>query len=262
MAVAISPRRGALFEQPNPLQFAYNINMLGKGKRTKRLSLVRRAVMAGLGRTYSGFGVKPDKFLLYLQTAHRLPIQSFDEMFLQRMDIVDSIADRTIASSKKLALLEGAGVGLGGFMTLVPDVSLLAAIAMRMLQKLSLIYGFEYATPAESAELWIAAASAAGVDLGRDFVQKEVVERFVPRVMERIAVRVGAETTEKWAARAIPLASGAIGGGLNYLFIREWGRRAKKHFRDQHLLRRQSYYGLPPVAGPAATASLRHRYSD
>jgi uncharacterized protein (DUF697 family) len=236
--------------------------MLGKQKRTKRLGLFRRAVMAGLGRTYSGFGVKPEKFLSHLQTAHHLPIQSFDEMFLQRMDIVDSIADKTITSSKKLALLEGAGVGLGGFMTLVPDVSLLAAIAMRMLQKLSLIYGFEYPTPAESAELWVAAASAAGVDLGREFVQKEVVERFVPRVMERIALRVGAETAEKWAARAIPFASGAIGGTLNYFFIREWGRRAKKHFRDQHLLRRQSYYRVPPAAGAAATATLRHRYSD
>jgi hypothetical protein len=234
--------------------------MFGKQKRVKRLGVIRRAVMAGLGRTYSGFGVKPEKFLAHLQTAHRVPIQSFDEMFLQRMDIVDSIADKTIASSKKLAMLEGAGDGLGGFMTLVPDVSLLAAIAMRMLQKLSLIYGFEYTTPAESAELWVAAATAAGVDLGRDFVQKEVVERFVPRVMERIAVRVGTEAAEKWTARAIPLASGVIGGALNYYFIREWGRRAKKHFREQHLLRRQSYYRVPPVAG--TPAALRHRYSD
>jgi EcsC protein family len=250
------------FRATIPHQIAYNGNMLGKRKRTKRSGFIRSAVMAGLGRTYSGFGVKPEKFLAHLQTAHRLPIQSFEEMFLQRMDFVDSIADKTIRSSKRLALLEGAGVGLGGFMTLVPDVSLLAAIAMRMLQKLSLIYGFEYTTPAESAELWVAAASAAGVDLGRDFVQKEVVERFVPRVMERIALRVGTETAEKWAARAIPLASGVIGGGLNYLFIREWGRRAKKHFRDQHLLRRQEYYRVSPVAGPAATATLRHRYSD
>src|SRR5580704_11733470 len=115
--------------------------MFGKRKRASRAGIIRRAVMAGLGRTYSGFGVKPEKFLAHLQNVHRLPIQSFDEMFLQRMDIVDSLADRTIASSKKLALLEGAGVGLGGFLTLVPDVSLLAAIAMRMLQKLSLIYG-------------------------------------------------------------------------------------------------------------------------
>ncbi|MGA8232714.1 MAG: EcsC family protein [Candidatus Acidiferrales bacterium] len=236
--------------------------MLGKRNRTKRSGLIGRAVMAGLGRTYSGFGVKPEKFLAHIQTAHRLPIQSFEEMFLQRMDFVDSIADKTIRSSKRLALLEGAGVGLGGFMTLVPDVSLLAAIAMRMLQKLSLIYGFEYTTPAESAELWVAAATAAGVDLGRDFVQKEVVERFVPRVMERIALRIGAESAEKWAARAIPLASGAIGGGLNYLFIREWGRRAKKHFREQHLLRRQSYYRVPPVVGAVPTATLRHRFSD
>jgi hypothetical protein len=37
----------------------------------------------------------------------------------------------------------------------------------------------------------------------------------------------------------IPLASAAIGAGLNYWFVRAWGQRAKAHFRERHLLLRQ-----------------------
>jgi hypothetical protein len=139
----------------------------------------------------------------------------------------------------KVAAVEGAGFGLGGLMTIVPDLGILSAITMRTIQKLSLVYGFEFNTDDEIAELWIAAASAAGVDISRELIEKEVVNRFVPRVIQRIAAKAGAEVVEKWAGRVIPLASSALGAGLNYWFVRAWGERAKAHFRGRHLLLRQ-----------------------
>ena len=87
--------------------------------------------------------------------------------------------------------------------------------------------------------MWIAAASAAGVDVGRELLEKEVVNKFVPRVIQRIAARASAEVVEKWAGRVIPLASAAIGAGLNYWFVRAWGGRAQAHFRQRHLLLRE-----------------------
>jgi membrane protein DedA with SNARE-associated domain len=33
----------------------------------------------------------------------------------------------------------------------------------------------------------------------------------------------------------IPVASSLIGAGLNYYFVRAWGRRAQAHFRQRHL---------------------------
>jgi hypothetical protein len=110
---------------------------------------------------------------------------------------------------------------------------------MRTIQKLSLIYGFEFNTDNEIAELWIAAASAAGVDIGRELLEKEVVNKFVPRVIQRIAARTSGEVVEKWAGRVIPFASSVVGAGLNYWFVRAWGERAKSHFRQRHLLLRQ-----------------------
>jgi hypothetical protein len=58
-------------------------------------------------------------------------------------------------------------------------------------------------------------------------------------VIQRIAAKASAEVVEKWAARVIPLASSAIGAGLNYWFVKAWGQRAKVHFRERHLVLRQ-----------------------
>jgi len=161
----------------------------------------------------------------------------------------------------KLAAAEGAGFGVGGLITIVPEFSVLAAITLRMMQKLSLIYGFAYSTDAEVAELWIATASAAGVDVGKDFLEKEVLERFVPRIVRRIAVKAGTEVAEKWSGRLVPVLSSAIGGTLNYYFVREWGHRAKRYFREKHLsvraqLELQSTQRGQLPAGTSADRSL------
>lgn len=166
-------------------------------------------------------------------------------------EFLDDLADQTISAATKMAVLEGAGFGMGGMITIVPDMAILSAIVMRLLQKLSLIYGFEYSTDQEVATLWIAAASAAGVNLGRDILEKEAVGRVVPRIIESIAVKMSAEVAETWAGRIIPLVSGAIGGGLNYFFVRQWGRRAKKHFRAKHQMARAMRLS---VARPERTA--------
>jgi hypothetical protein len=200
---------------------------------------VETALTTGLTRAYSTVKVDPEKFLLQLRAAYRLPISSYHGVYSLTMGELDVVADEIIRSGMKVAALEGAGFGLGGLMTIVPDLGILSAITMRTIQKLSLIYGFEFNTDHEIAELWIAAASAAGVDISRELLEKEVINKFVPRVIQRIAARASGEEVEKWAGRVIPLASSAVGAALNYWFVRAWGERAKSHFRQRHLLLRQ-----------------------
>src|SRR5215469_3017951 len=210
--------------------------------KTEKSWLLRRvesALVKGLTRTYSRVQVDPAKFLLQLRVAYRVPISGYHGVFSLDIGELDVVADSIIRSGMKLAAVEGAGFGLGGLMTIVPDLGILSAITMRTIQKLSLIYGFEFNTDDEIAELWIAAASAAGVDLGRDLLEREVVNKFVPRVIQRMAAKASTEVVEKWAGRVIPLASSAIGAGLNYWFVRAWGRRALAHFRQRHLAVRQ-----------------------
>jgi hypothetical protein len=202
---------------------------------------VEGAIRGGLTRAYETVRVDPSRFLLQLRAAHGLPIASIQGVYTLQVEKLDDVADSVIRSGMKLAAVEGAGFGLGGIITIVPDLGILSAITMRTIQKLSLIYGFELNTDEEIAELWIAAASAAGVDISRELLEKEVINRFVPRVIQRIAVKAGAEVVEKWAGRLIPITSSAIGGALNYYFVRGWGRRARAHFRGKHLERRREF---------------------
>ena len=205
----------------------------------ERKSWLRRrvegALTTGFNRAYTTVRVDPDKFLLQLRAGYRVPISGYHGVFSLEIHELDVVADSIIRGGMKMAAVEGAGFGLGGLITIVPDLGVLSAITMRTVQKLSLLYGFQFNTDDEIAELWIAAASAAGLDVSREFVEREVVQRFVPRVIQRIAAKASAEMVEKWAGRVIPLASSAIGAGLNYWFVRAWGERARTHFRLRHL---------------------------
>jgi hypothetical protein len=189
----------------------------------------------GFQHAYETVKVDPARFLLQLRTAHGVPVASFQGLYSVNVGLLDQLAARVIQGGTRMAAAEGAGLGLGGMLTMVPDLGILAGITLRTIQKLSLVYGFEYNTDDEMAELWIAAASAAGVDISRELLEKEVVNRFVPRVIERVAVQASREAVEKWSGRLIPIASSVIGAGLNYYFVRAWGERAQAHFRRRHL---------------------------
>lgn len=212
--------------------------------------LVGKAFQKGFARAFKTIEINPRKFYDQLAKTHHLSIADSHSMFAVPLPLIDKLADQIIASDMKKAAAEGAGFGLGGFLTLLPDLSVLAAITVRSIQKLSLLYGFEFTTEEEISEFWVAAATAAGIDISKDLLEKQVVKRFVPRLIQRIAARASAEVIEKWAARLVPMVSSAIGGALNYYFVRAWGTRAKAHFRERHLMLR----GQPDsvrVSGPA-----------
>jgi hypothetical protein len=230
-------RKPRLYGTREPI-LVWLINYMFKMSDEKKSWMRRRvegAIRGGLSRTYDTVKVNPERFLMQLRVAHGLPLATFHGVYTLPVERLDDVAESVIRAGMKLAAAEGAGFGLGGMLTIMPDLGLLSAITMRTIQKLSLIYGFELNTDEEIAELWIAAASAAGVDISRELLEKEVVNRFVPRVIRRIAVKAGAEVVEKWAGRLIPVVSSAIGCGLNYYFVRAWGERARAHFREKHM---------------------------
>src|SRR5258707_5892061 len=156
------------------------------------------------------------------------------------LERLDAIAQKLIRDAERLAAAEGAGFGLGGMITLLPDASILTVITLRLIQRLCLLYGFETRGQDERVELWLAAATATGVDYGKDLVEKQMFEKLAPRIAQRLAVRLGEETAEKWVGRMIPLASSAIGGILNFSFVRTWGRRGERNFRVEQVAKRQS----------------------
>ena len=243
---------------PMGVRSGYTEDMAEQMRKSWLRRKVEGALRGGLMRAYSTVQVDPDKFLMQLKTAYRLPVSGYHGVYSLEIEELDRVADGIIRSGMKMAAMEGAGFGLGGLLTLLPDMGILSAITMRTVQKLSLVYGFQFHTDEEIAELWMAAASAAGVDISRELLEKEIVSKFVPKVIQRIASKASAEVVEKWAGRAIPLASSGIGAALNYWFVKAWGKRAKAHFRERHLaMRAGRRAALIAKSTPASTPTER-----
>lgn len=196
--------------------------------------LFQSAVRMGFRQAYPRVEVNPEKYLENVRHLYGLPLRNWKDAHRLDERVLAPVSARIIKSSARMAALEGMGFGVAGLATVLPDMGVLAAITLRMLQKLSLVHGFEYSTADEVTALWLAAASAAGMDLAREFVEKQAVEKLVPRVIDAMAVKVGSEVAEKWAARVVPLLSAGAAATMNYYFVRTWGRRAEKHFLQKH----------------------------
>src|SRR5437016_1217401 len=177
-------------------------------------SKVENTLRRSFTRAYKTVRVDPQRFLLQLRAAYGLPIVSYQGVYSIDIARLDDVANRIVRSGMKVAATDGAGFGLGGLITMIPDLGILSAVTLRTIQKLSLLYGFEFNTDEETAELWVAAASAAGVDISRELIEKEVINKFVPRVIQRIGVQASGAVVEKWSARVIRVASRIIGSGL------------------------------------------------
>ena len=211
---------------------------MGKLPKSLASRTVGRFLRFGMLRGLRSVEIDPDDFRQYLADKHHLWIPHFGRMRDVPIEQLDAIAEKLIHNAQRIALAQGAGFGLGGMITILPDASLLTIIALRLIQRLCLLYGFEERESERRIQMWLAAAGAAGIDLGKDLAEKQIAERLAPRIAGRLAVRIGEESAEKWVGRMVPLASSAIGGALNYTFIRTWGRRVHRHLREKHLAER------------------------
>jgi uncharacterized protein (DUF697 family) len=211
-----------------------------------------RFLRFGVLRGMRSIEVDPEDFRRHLSNKYNLWVPDFSRMQDVPIERLDIIAAALIRDAERLALAEGAGLGLGGMITLLPDASLLTLITLRLMQRLALLYGFESHGSDQRIEMWKAAAAASGIDYGKDLAEKQILNKLAPRIAERFAAKIGVEAAEKWVGRLIPVASSVIGGALNFSFVRGWGRRVQRHLRAKHLEAKAS----PPPAYTAAEAAL------
>ena len=211
---------------------------MGKSQNSRKTPFVgaaRRFLRFGALKGIRSIEIDPEVFRQELSKKHGLWVPSLARLKEVPVEHLDTVAAKLIRDAERLALVEGAGLGLGGLITFLPDASFLTIITLRLIQRLALLYGFETRESEQRIEMWKAAAAATGIDYGKDLAGKQVCEKIAPRVAKQLAAKLGTETAEKWVGRMVPLASSAIGGALNFSFVRGWGRRAQRHLRERHL---------------------------
>src|SRR5258708_36755208 len=94
---------------------------------------VNRVLRFGLRRGLRSVEVRPEDFRRQLADKHALWGPNFSRMHDVPLERLDAIAEKLIRNAERLALAEGAGFGLGGMMTLLPDASIREAIPLRLI---------------------------------------------------------------------------------------------------------------------------------
>jgi EcsC protein family len=225
---------------------------MGKSPRSLAGRTVGRFLRFGMLRGLRSVEVDPENFRRSLAEKHGLWVPHFGRMRDVPIEKLDAIAERMIHDAQRLAMAQGAGFGLGGVLTLIPDASFLTIITLRLIQRLCLLYGFAENEQERRVQMWLAAAAATGIDFGKDLAEKQMIEKLAPRLASRLAIRIGEESAEKWIGRIVPLASSAIGGALNYSFVKTWGRRVQRHLREKHLAERGEAMAREKTLRPVA----------
>lgn len=191
-----------------------------------------------------------------LQEARRLGIAASTVSDLRAYDLqpLDQLSRAVASQNQLIALLEGAGCGLGGVALLAADIPLLFGIAFRVVRLVGCAYGIDPAVPTEKLIAFKIFELAAGGTRDRygsllelEALQDELdgldsQERAEKAVVlsgliaSREAVkRIALMLMRRKLAQLIPIAGAAVGAGFNYLFVADVAECARQVYRRRFL---------------------------
>src|SRR6516165_6410791 len=164
------------------------LKIMGRSPRSLAGRTVGRFLRFGMLRGLRSVEIDPERFRRSLAEKHGLWVPHFGRMRDVPIETLDAIAQRMIHDAQRLAMAQGAGFGLGGMLTVLPDAGFLTIITLRLIQKLCLLYGFEENATEKRVQMWLAAGAAAGIDFGKDLAEKQMIEKLAPKIAGRLAV--------------------------------------------------------------------------
>lgn len=181
-------------------------------------------------------------------------VDAVEELKAFDLEALDAVADEIAAQHDMIALLEGAGCGLGGAALLAADIPLLFGVAMRVVRLLGASYGVDPFTPGEGVIAFKVFELACGGTRDR-FARLLEVEALLDELdglepqarAEKAAVLasliISREATKRIVSllisrkvfQTLPLAGAVVGAGFNYLFVQDVGNTAKQVYRRRFL---------------------------
>ncbi len=213
-----------------------------------------------------GWAARPDPRVIQLHRRHGAKhVQTLQDIRALPLEQMVVVAQHIARLYRHRAALTGAVTGLpGGLWAVVAagaDVQLTAIYAVRMAAGVAQAYGYDTSVPEEMAQLAEVLALVAGVDSLRgigNWLTREGLIHYLPDVLPKLVVRVGGQITKEQAGkligRLLPGVGAAIGGVIDYSFLRVAGDKAVNFYHQRYLVD----HGLaaPTVQPGAAIAAL------
>jgi EcsC protein family len=195
---------------------------------------------------------------------------SISELKTGNIHDIDSVAQSFVKSNSQMAAAEGFGTGLIGFPGLVADIPALLTLSFRLINQISLCYGYEVTDKDEKLNekesfelsymlrvLRVGTASTQeekvkaliemkdfesgyyeGIASGavKDVTLQQVSKIAVIHLSKALLSQVVKQTVSRKAMAAIPGIGAVLSAGFNYYTIQDIGQAASMLYRERFLL--------------------------
>ncbi len=174
-------------------------------------------------------------------------VGALEEVAALPTEQIDPLVDMYVRKARRQAAVSGISLGAGGWIGLPGGLGHLVLLIVRLAQRISVAYGFDYRTDRGEIELWKALASATGAELDWEGTEAELMRRLpvvvtgtgtfanplllkaFQAVVIRVSVAAGLRVT-RW----VPVVGGGSGLVLNWLQVDAIGRQLKQTWRNRH----------------------------
>ena len=184
-------------------------------------------------------------------------ISDFKKAKKADIEILDEVAKFYITESKIISLLEGAGIGLGGYTLILVDIPSLLTIHLRLICQIALCYGCDIRRIEERGYilkiLQLGYTSSSFRDKRRVLKELKIVRGliskgatwkqlekmvFVKGVREHVK-KLGIQLTKKRLAKLIPILGAILSARINYKLTSDVGKAAYSEYRKRFLLEKR-----------------------
>ena len=197
---------------------------------------------------YKLASVAPDDVLGDLRSRGR-SVAELRDLGAVPVEVLDRLVDAYIREARRSAALSGGAIGLGGWVGLPSGLAHLVVVLLRLSQRISLAYGFDYRTSRGEIEMWKALAGSVGADVDWEGTEAELMRRLpavitgtgtfanplmlkaVQAVVTRVALSSGLRLS-----RAVPVVGAGSGFVLNFVHVDRVGKRLKTSYRNRHAI--------------------------
>ena len=158
------------------------------------------------------------------------------------------------------AVIEGGALGAGGLASLAADIPALFSMSFRLIQEISLCYGYDIETEEEKEYMMhiLRVGSTCDVKAKMEFiicmkqieellikvtwkkmstslVKREISKLSLIAALRNFAKSLGIQVTKRKALQMIPMVGALVGASFNYAFINDVGKAAHMSYRRRKI---------------------------
>lgn len=212
----------------------------------EQIRFIQEQLDAGFISTlYNIASIDKSDFFLELKN-YDMKINSQSDMYYIPVENIDKVAHNIVKKTSMKNAISGAMFGFGGISSLAPECMALMVNILRLAQRLSLLYGFDFQSSEDNLEFWLSIGRGMNISLILDGSEQDLYKNIskqankpnlrdplLVKIAQKILLSIAMQSLKK-VTRMVPLIGASTGSIANYVYIKHIGNAFIKEFRARH----------------------------